>query len=95
MREYVIDVISNELNLFLTIYIYTHRLVQLLALIREVSFIIGQSLAEAGITDHSAKTKGLLSVQLQTEPLCHPALASSKHHRRGDTESLKELKDGS
>lgn len=52
-------------------------------------------MAEAGITDQSAKTKGLLSVQLQTGPLCHPALASSKHHRRGDTEALKELKDGS
>lgn len=46
MREYVINVISNELNLFLTIYIYTHRLVQLLALIREVSFIIGQWLKQ-------------------------------------------------
>lgn len=46
MGESIIDVISNELNLFLTIYIYTHRLAQLLALIRELSFIIGQWLKQ-------------------------------------------------
>lgn len=46
MGESIIDVISNELNLFLTIYIYTHRLAKLLALIRELSFIIGQWLKQ-------------------------------------------------